>query len=1002
MNYKKLYRIIGAVVFLISVTVLFMTAQPTVSFWDVGEFTAAGYLLQVPHPPGTPFFLLLNRIFSMIPIFDNIGHRINTVSVLSSAFAILFLYLIIIKVIENYRGKEPKNLLDGLATYLSAAIGALAFSFSDTFWFNGSEGIVFGLSLFLFSTIVYLMMLWSEKADNKDNEKYIFMIAYLIGISTAVHLMSVLAIFAVGMMIVMRKYVVDDETFKKTGIIFLLHVVVIILIAAALWASRKGTTPPAPEEYQAFDFKFKMVIAAISALFIGAFWKSIFNRSSYYLPVLVGGIALFFTYPGIVKLLPTLLASISGNSITTALFIFLIIFALLIYAVHHYIKTKKQTLHLIFMSIVFILFGFSTYTMIIIRANQDPPMNENDPKDISTLITYLDREQYGDFPIFERRFTTEPYQQGVYSNYSSELDFWWRYQMNHMMTRYLLWNFVGRESWVQDAGPNIAPFNSVGNALGKLFDIHFAGETKDSLFALPFLFGLLGLYFHFKKDWKLASLFFLLFIFMGYLTAFYQNQQQPQPRERDYFYVGAYMIFALWIGLGFRGLIDLIYEKVSDLSKQKIYVYAILIIGFVAVPLNMIRANYFVHDRSKNWVPWDYSYNLLQSCAPNAVLFTNGDNDTFPLWYLQDVEGIRRDVKIVCLSLVNTPWYIEELKNNDPYNVGKLEMNLTDTQIEQIRPVEWKAQDITIPVPPDINVKGRIAIDSANFSNIPATETDYAGMDIQDSSVIKSGKLTFRMNPTVTFGNIKAIRIQDIMVKEIIEANHWKRPIYFAVTCARDSRLGLDDYLKIEGMAMRLVPEKRNGNVEFVNEPALREELMHENHGYSKDFDRGFKFRGLANPDIFFDDNHQRMLQNYRNGFIRLALYYQDKNEKEKVVAVLDTMESKMPRKNIALDYSIYSDIGRIYLSAGKVEKYKKIAVEVEAEAEQHLKDDPSDLSPYRVLIDVYQNLGKNRKLLDLWRHIQSLYPQDPTVRANVEKYQKIVATEDSLNKAKK
>ncbi len=1003
MNHKKLYRIIGAVVFLISATILFMTAQPTVSFWDVGEFTAAGYALQVPHPPGTPFFLLLNRIFSMIPIFQNIGHRINTVSVLCSAFSILFLYLIIIKVIENYKGKEPKNLFDGLGTYLSAAIGALAFSFSDTFWFNGTEGIVFGLSLFLFSAIVYLMMLWSEKADNKDNEKYIFMIAYLVGLSTGVHLMSVLAIFAVGMMIIVRKYVVDEETFKKTGFIFLAHIVVIILIAMALWASRKSTTPPTPEEYQAFDFKFKMVIAAISALFVGAFWKTIFNRSSFYLPVLVGGIALFFTYPGIVKILPTVLASISGNSIFTAMFIFLVIFAILIYLVHHYIKTKKETLHLIFMSIVFILLGFSTYAMIIIRANQDPPMNENDPKDISTLITYLDREQYGDFPIFERRFTTEPYQQGVYTNYSSELDFWWRYQMNHMMTRYFLWNFAGRESWVQDAGPNIAPFNAVGNAFGKIFDIHFAGKTKDSLFALPLLFGLLGIYFHFKKDWKLASLFFMLFIFMGYLTAFYQNQQQPQPRERDYFYVGAYMIFALWIALGFRGLIDLIMEKFSDISKQKIYIFALLIIGFIAVPLNMARANYFVHDRSKNWVPWDYSYNLLQSCAPRAVLFTNGDNDTFPLWYLQDVEGVRRDVKVVCLSLVNTSWYIEELKNNDPYHVGTIAMNLTDSQIEQIRPVEWKAQNITIPVPPDFDKIEKTAIDSArNWANIVSPEKNYAGMDIRDSSIIKSGELTFKMDPTVNFGNIKAIRIQDIMVREIVQANNWKRPIYFAVTCSPDSKIGLDDYLKIEGMAMRLVPEKRSQSYEFVNEPAMRQELMHENYSYSKDFDRGFKFRGLANPDIFFDDNHQRMLQNYRNAFIRLALYYENVNEKDKAVAVLDTMQAKMPRKTIELDYRVYNEIGNIYLNAGKVQKFKEIATEVEADALQALKDDPSDLSPYRVLIDLYGNLNDNRKLLDLWRKIGNLYPNDPTVRANIEKYQKLAAEQDSLNQIKK
>ena len=975
MNNKKLYRIIGAVVFLISALVLFLTSQPSVSFWDVGEFTAAGYALQVPHPPGTPFFLLMNRIFSMIPIFENIAHRINMVSVISSSFSVLFLYLVAIRVIQNYRGKEPKNLTDALGTYLSAAIGALAFSFSDTFWFNGSEGIVFGLSLFLFSAIVYLMMLWSDNADSRDNEKYIFMIAYLIGLSTGVHLMSVLAIVAVGMMVVMKKYVTDDETCKKTGYIFIGHVVVILIAAFALWASRGTTTPPTPEEYQAFDFKFKMIAAAISALIIGGFWKKIFTKNSFYLPVIIGGIALFFTYPGIVKVFPSFVDSISGNSLSTALIVFIIIFGTLIYFVHYFIKNKKQTLHLVFMSIVFILLGFSTYAMIIIRSNQNPPMNENTPRDISTLISYLDREQYGDFPIFERRFSTEAHQQGIYTEYSSELDFWWRYQMNHMMTRYILWNFAGRESWEQDSGANIAPFNVIGNAIGKIFDIRFAGDVKDSLFGIPLLLGLLGLYFHFKKDWKLASVFFILFIFMGYLTAFYQNQQQPQPRERDYFYVGAYFVFSLWIALGFRGLIDLIFEKVSELPKQKILVFALLLIGFVAIPVNMMRANYFTHDRSKNWVPWDYSYNILQSCAPNAVIFTNGDNDTFPLWYLQDVEGVRRDVKIVCLSLVNTPWYIKELKNNDPYNVGKIDIRLSDNQIEQIRPIEWVPQDITIPVPQNINTER---------------------MDIQDSTIIKQGSLTFRMNNTVTFGNIKAIRIQDIMVKQIIQDNMWKRPIYFAATCSPDSKIGLDDYLKIEGMALRLVPEKRIPGKEFVNTPAMYQELMNENYGYSKEFKRGFKFRGLNNPDIFFDDTHIGMLQNYRNAYIRLALDYENKNNIGMTKTILDTMESKLPDNVIPIDFRIYSEIGNIYLQAGSVEKYKIIAAKVEKEALQALENDPSDLSPYRALMDVYENLKEYQKLLDVWKHIQTLYPNDPSVTANVAKYQQMVLHPDS------
>ncbi len=241
-----------------------------------------------------------------------------------------------------------------------------------------------------------------------------------------------------------------------------------------------------------------------------------------------------------------------------------------------------------------------------------------------------------------------------------------------------------------------------------------------------------------------------------------------------------------------QGLIDLVRAKIKDESFKKSVVVAILILGVFFVPVRMVWANYFTHDRSRNWVPWDYSYNLLQSCDPNAVLFTNGDNDTFPLWYLQDVEGVRRDVKVANLSLLNTSWYIKQLKNNDPYHVGKVNMNLTDAQIEQLQPIRWTPQDITVPLP---------GYQTGNISK--DLKERY---DIQDSSVLKQGYIKFKMDNTLTFGKVTAIRVQDIMVKEIIEANKWQRPIYFAVTCSRDSKIGLDDYLRMEGMALKACP----------------------------------------------------------------------------------------------------------------------------------------------------------------------------------------------------
>ncbi len=373
----------------------------------------------------------------------------------------------------------------------------------------------------------------------------------------------------------------------------------------------------------------------------------------------------------------------------------------------------------------------------------------------------------------------------------------------------------------------------------------------------------------------------------------------------------------------------------------------------------------------------------------------------FPLWYLQDVEGVRRDVKIANLSLLNTTWYIRELKDNDPYHVGKVKMNLSDAQIETLNPIRWKATKVTIPFP--------------NQASTPQGLSDFKQkFDIADTANLKPGGITFNMNPTVNFGNVQAIRIQDIMVKEIIQANDWERPIYFAVTCSEDSKIGLSDYLRMEGMALRLVPEKRPANGEFIDEKILKEQLFNENPGYSKDYKPGFKFRGLANPNIFFDDNHVRMMQNYRNAFIRLALNYLYSGRKNLTIATLDKMEEKIPRSHIPIDnIGLLYQIANIYMEAGAMDKYKEIAVEVEQQALEQIAANPgsgisrSYYDPYRILLSIYESLNENGKLLDLWKQIQGIYPNDPNVKANVARYQKLVdqgknkPNTDSLAKAK-
>jgi hypothetical protein len=958
-----LHRIMAAIVFLIAAATYFATVQPSLSFWDCGEFAASSYLLQVPHPPGTPFFLLIGKVFSMIPFVSDIDLRINIVSILSSAFSVLFLYLIIVKVILFYFKKELKTLFDGLTIYIPAAIGALSLCFSDTFWFNGVESEVYAFSTFFIAIVVWLMMLWNEKADEPDNEKYLVLIFYLIGLSTGVHLMSVLAIVSVIMVVYFRKYITDESVLKKTAVIFVVHSVIVLLIAVMMWISQTDTTPPAPEQFKEIDSRFLIIFVAISAIFMGVLYKKIFVKNSFYIPIIIGGAALAAVYPGLVKYFPKVISMIGRDSLFLGAIGLFAILGLLIYAIYWTGKNNKLTINLVLKCLLFASLGITTYTQILIRANQETPLNMNSPKTFAELESYLNREQYGDFPTWKRRYSNEPHQTKVFTDYSSDFDFFWSYQMNHMFNRYLFWNYIGRESNYQDAGVKFS-----------------------HMWGIPFLLGLFGLYYHFKKDWKMSSVLIVMFIFLGYLTAFYQNQQEPQPRERDYFYVGAFLVFSLWIGLGVRGIIELIQERFAQSNLLKPMIGGAFILGLIVVPINMANAEWFWHSRARNYVPWDYAYNLLQSVAPNAVLFTNGDNDTFPLWNLQDVAGVRRDVRIANLSLLNTNWYIKQLKNNTPYGSQKVDIGFTDDEIDQLSPVRWESQEVSINVPPDI----------------------IKEFGITDSATVQNGKLKWTMKPAAQFGDVQAVRVQDLVVLDIIQQAKWKRPVYFAVTCSDDSKISLDDYLSMEGMAWRVVPKKNpSKNVDYINEPVLREQLLNEPAGFNTSFKPGFKFRGLNDKTIFFDENHERLTQNYRNAYMRLAIYYlyQEKNN-NKVIEALDIMEKKIPRDVIPLDYRIEHDIAKLYFTAGGLDTYKILAKEVIEAAKKQIEVNPRDYTswynPYDILITHYKNLRMYNEALSVVRQLKMLIPEDTSIDQLVNEFQRLAGEKkDEISKNK-
>ncbi len=945
MSSKKLYYIIGAFVFLASLIVGAMTVQPSVPFWDCGEFIASAYGLQVPHPPGTPFFLILGRLFSMVPFVENIGLRVNYISVLSSAFTILLLYLIAVKLIKNYKSEKDESLFEDFLTYMAAAIGALSFSFSDTFWFNAVEAEVYALSTFLMAFAIWLVMVWYEKADEEGSDRYLYLIAYVMGIATGVHLMALLAIPSIVMLVYYKKFVTDDKILKTSTIYLAVNGILLLLIAMAIWSTYTNTAPPTREEYRQTDMRFIMIFLAVTAIFVGVFYKKLINKNSIYFPVAFGGIGLAIVYPIIVKYVPKTIGAIGGNNTLVDIFIFALMFALLYAGAFWANKKYHHTLRVIFMSVFFALIGFTSYTMIIIRANQEPPINLNEPKDFKSLMYYLSREQYGEAPIFRRRYSQEPMHQKMYVNYSSDLDFFIRYQMDHMVTRYWLFNYAGRHSTKQDDGVDWS-----------------------QLWGIPFFFGLFGMFYHFKRDWKMATIYMGVFLILGYIMAIYFNSQEPQPRERDYFYVGAYFVFSIWIAIGVRGMFDMLRESLNEKSYMPAATTA-MALAFLLIPANMLLTNYHSHDRSRNFLPWDYAYNLLQSVAPNAVLFTNGDNDTFPLWYLQDVEGVRRDVRIANLSLLNTSWYIKQLKNQSPYGAMKVAMSLTDREIDQLAPTRWKTVNASIPVPKKV----------------------YEEFGITDTTKM-TGALKWKFEPTLRYGSINAVRVQDLVVYDIVKNFKWKRPIYFSVTCADDARIGLDKYLKMEGLAYRLVPEKSDNELTFINEPVMRAHLFDSTDVTSRDYRPGLKFRGLNDPTVFFNANQIRLIQNYRNSFIRLALYYlYVKHDNKMTVATLDQMEKKLPRHVIPMDYRLLFDVSGIYQQAGAKDKYLSMVSEIEKRAWEMIEKNPRNITstynPYRMLFEIYENTKQYDKALKVVDKLEEILPGDKTVDMLRRKY---------------
>ena len=869
---NRLNRIIAGIIFLVSFLVYYDTMAPTVSFWDCGEFIATSHTLGVPHPPGSPLFLIIGRVFSMIPFSPDIAFRVNLISVFVSALAVMLLYLIIVKVIAHWRGGIKENS-DVIIAFGGALVGALTFAFTDSHWFNAVEAEVYSMSTFFTAIVVWLILHWSERAEEQGNERYILIIAYMIGLAIGIHLLNLLALPFIALIIYFRK--------------------------------------------QSFEWKSFLITIGIT------------------------GVTFVIIHNGVIKGLPKLASEIGVFGVVVAV---LIVFGIMIWS----IVNKQQLLSIVFTSMVLILIGYSSYTIIFIRSGQDPVIDENDPETVTAAVSYMEREQYGQVGRFPRRYKGIPAQHEVvgapangqkysvsqkrkymFYNVSKQWDFFWNYQVKKMYWRYFLWQFAGRGNSTE---PGVTAFGANNRQDG----------VDWSQFGLPlaFILGLAGMIYHFYRDEKEAFSMMTLFFLTGLAVIIYLNQDNPQPRERDYSYVGSFLAFSVWIGVGAAAIVENIIKKIKTENIGHRLGIAVILLQVVLIPFAMVRANYHEHDRSGNYVAWDMSYNMLQSCEPHGIIFTNGDNDTFPLWYLQEVEGMRKDVTVANLSLLNTPWYIRQLRDSRPKGEGFI--NLTDDQILGLTSglTPWKTQKIQIAVEGD-----------------PQNEDGY---------------IEWVLKPT--FAN-QALKVQDMMILRIINDAKWKYPIYFAVTVSPTNKIGLDKYLNMEGLTFRLQSHK----VDAINPGKMQDYLMTElgdstwstnfsqssllqvdsgqnKSFWSKDYQPGYLFRNLGNENVHYNPQIIRLLQNYRSAYMQLAVHYffdyQKLNRKEdadpeevemlrlRVKKTLDQMEKNLPERTIAIESKdLYFQIGQIYSEIGEKVRLRHILDNLESRRNLSVQD---------------------------------------------------------------
>jgi len=880
MNRKWIDRLTAGLVFLWALGLYVATMAPTVSFWDPGERIASAFKLQVMHPPGAPFYLLLGRVFSMLaPSEETVALAVNTISVLASAGTVMLAHLIIVRLVRRWQGdRDEVTTGQYVIALVSGVIGALTYAATDSFWFNAGIAEVYALSTFFTALVVWLVLRWSEAARREeaqlkgkgshlfrlDANRYLVLIAALFGMAIGVHLLSLLAFFFVALIVFFTEF--DREE----------------------WTS-------------------------------GERWSRL---------MLAGAIAsaLFLTiYPGIVKGLPKVFDATGAPFLAVLGIILLVSYG--IYATH---KRKLPRANLALLCLAVILIGYGSYAMVFVRSATEPSIDMNDPDNIERFIDYLEREQYGATPLlsgvsyddeagrvprdgpstlFPRRHSTNPQHYQVYDNYDSDLAFFVDYQIGYMYMRYFLWNFAGRTSDVQGASwmTGIPLLDQHVNT-ERVRQTPSEKESRNVYFALPLLLGLFGAFYHFNRDWRRAFSVFTLFFVTGIGIIIYLNQTPMQPRERDYSYVGSFLAFSLWIGIGAGGILQMVYESIKDTmasAAQTVPLLGTALLVFLTVPGWMTLENFGDHDRSENYVARDYAHNMLTSVEDDAIIFTNGDNDTYPLWYLQEVEGVRTDVRVVNLSLLNTSWYIRQLKDHATYKSEPLPISMSSDRIQSIRARRWKPRQVKLPVQ-TATLRSRLA--------------PYLPENDADSTALES-PMTWQLQGRSYGENQQILQVADLTVYNMLRTNAengWERPVYFAVTVARSGQLNLQDYFQLEGQAYRVLPIRHNQPLGRVI-PDLTDERMSE-----------FRFTNLADSSAYYNENARRMVDGYRLHFSHAAERLARTGHAERGRTLLNDFTAAVPFSTIPGDIQTLMFTARAYRALGDTQKLADVLQEAQ------------------------------------------------------------------------